>query len=66
MADNPLKALESKIDQLISLCQDLNQENQALKAQAAHWESERRDLIDKNELARGKVEAMIDRLRAME
>ncbi|WP_116368023.1 TIGR02449 family protein [Parahaliea mediterranea] len=66
MADNPLKALESKIDQLISLCQDLNQENQALKAQAARWETERKDLIDKNELARGKVEAMIDRLRAME
>ncbi|TXS93932.1 TIGR02449 family protein [Parahaliea maris] len=66
MADNPLKALESKVDQLIALCNDLNQENQALKAEAARWEAERRDLIDKNELARGKVEAMIDRLRAME
>lgn len=66
MADNPLKALESKVDQLIALCNDLNQENQALKAEAARWEAERQDLIDKNELARGKVEAMIDRLRAME
>ncbi len=66
MADNPLKALESKVDQLIALCNDLNQENQTLKAEAARWEAERQDLIDKNELARGKVEAMIDRLRAME
>lgn len=66
MADSPLKALESKIDQLITLCKELNQENQALKADAARWRHERQDLIDKNELARGKVEAMINRLRAME
>ncbi|MBN7797058.1 TIGR02449 family protein [Parahaliea mediterranea] len=66
MADNPLKALESKIDQLITLCQELNHENQTLKADAARWQRERQDLIDKNELARGKVEAMLNRLRAME
>lgn len=66
MADNPLKALESKIDQLIALCQELNHENQTLKADAARWKRERQDLIDKNELARGKVEAMLNRLRAME
>jgi cell division protein ZapB len=66
MADNPLKALESKIDQLIALCNELNRENQALKAEASRWELERQDLIDKNEMARGKVEAVLDRLRAME
>jgi len=66
MADNPLKALESKIDQLIALCQELNLENQTLKADAARWQQERQDLIDKNEFARGKVEAMLNRLRAME
>jgi cell division protein ZapB len=66
MADNPLKALESKIDQLIALCTELNRENQTLKADAASWQRERQDLIDKNEMARGKVEAVLDRLRAME
>ena len=30
------------------------------------WHRERQDLIDKNEVARSKVAAMIDRLRAME
>lgn len=66
MADNQLKDLEKKIDELIALCQELNRENQALKADNAGWQQERQDLLDKNELARNKVEAMIDRLRAME
>jgi len=66
MADNPLKALESKIDQLIALCTELNRENHMLKVDSSRWQRERQDLIDKNELARDKVEAMIDRLRAME
>lgn len=66
MADDQLKELEKKIDELIELCRELNRENQALKADTAGWRSERQDLISKNELARNKVEAMIDRLRAME
>ena len=66
MAENPIKALEQKIDELIALCNELNRENQQLKAENAGWPQERQDLIDQNELARTKVEAMIDRLRTME
>ena len=66
MAGNPLKDLEKKIDELISLCKELNIENGALKAQVSGWGDERKDLMDKNELARSKVETMIDRLRTME
>jgi cell division protein ZapB len=66
MAENPLKALEQKIDELITLCNDLNRENQMLKSDSAGWHQERQGLMDKNELARSKVEAMIDRLRTME
>mgnify|MGYP001821098064 CR=1 FL=1 len=66
MAEAQLKELEKKIDELITLCQQLNRENQALKADSAGWREERQGLIDKNELARNKVEAMIERLRAME
>ena len=66
MAENQLKTLEQKIDELISLCNDLNRENQALKSDSASWHRERQDLIDKNELARSKVAAMINRLRAAE
>ena len=66
MAETQLKILEQKIDELITLCGDLNRENQALKSDSANWHQERRDLVDKSQLARTKVEAMIDRLRTME
>lgn len=66
MAENQLKALEQKIDELITLCGELNRENMTLKADSASWQRERQDLVDKNELARTKVAAMIDRLRTME
>jgi len=66
MPDSQLKALEKKIDELIGLCADLNRENKLLKAENASWHRERQSLVDKNELARTKVEAMIDRLRKLE
>jgi len=66
MSDSPLMTLEQKIDELISLCADLNRENFSLKADAFSWEQEKQDLIDKNELARNKVQAMISRLKALE
>ena len=66
MADTPLKALEGKLDELIALCNQLNYENRQLKAENETWQRERQSLIDKNELASHKVEAMLDRLRAME
>ncbi len=66
MADNALKMLESRIDQLIELCGELNRENQKLKAENYNWRLEREDLIDKNEQARQRVEAMLNRLRSTE
>ena len=48
MAENPLKALEQKIDQLIALCNELNRENQSLKSDSAGWHRERQELLDKN------------------
>ncbi|MEM8661205.1 MAG: TIGR02449 family protein [Pseudomonadota bacterium] len=66
MADSELQVLEQKIDELITLCEELNRENQSLKADSANCQNERQDLMDKNELARTRVEAMINRLRTME
>lgn len=66
MADNTLRDLENKIEELIGLCNDLKRENRTLKSEIAGFREERRELLDKNELARSKVEAMIDRLRTME
>lgn len=66
MKDLSLQALSRKIDDLIDICQQLDQENRDLKAKVSSWHSEREQLIEKNELVRSKVEAMILRLRALE
>ncbi|MDX1513266.1 MAG: TIGR02449 family protein [Gammaproteobacteria bacterium] len=61
-----LRALEARIDELIEACKDLADENQALRDQQTHLMAERATLIEKSELARSRVEAMIARLKAME
>mgnify|MGYP000099415528 FL=1 len=66
MADDALKLLENKIDQLIELCAALNRENRQLKAENLGWRQERRELIEKNDLARERVEATLARLRDLE
>ncbi len=66
MAKTQLQALEQKVDELIELCDQLDLENRSLKSQAHAWREERDQLVAKNMVAREKVEAMIQRLRALE
>jgi cell division protein ZapB len=66
MDEQQLKALEQKIDQLVRLCEQLKDENKALKVRESGWHSERSRLVERNEHAKLKVEAMITRLRALE
>ncbi|MEE8056830.1 MAG: TIGR02449 family protein [Pseudomonadales bacterium] len=66
MADQQLKALANKIDDLIQLCSQLDKENRSLKTAATHWLQERQQLVDKTETARTKVEMMITQLKTLE
>lgn len=66
MSDDLLLALETKLDKLILLCNRLQQENTELKAREGEWQRERVRLIEKNELARSRVEAMITHLRNLD
>jgi cell division protein ZapB len=66
MADFDLETLERKVDELIRICDRLREENASLRASREHLVSERADLIEKTELARSKVEAMVERLKSME
>ena len=50
----------------IQLCHQLKSENQALSEQQSNLMSERASLMQKNDLARTRVEAMIMRLKSME
>lgn len=60
------QALERKVAELIELCAVLSRENKALRAQQQNWTTERAKLIEKNELAKSRVESMITRLKALE
>ncbi len=66
MAGDEWNSLEQKVDELIELCTVLTKENRALRAQQQNWTTERAKLIEKNELAKSRVEAMITRLKALE
>ena len=73
MADNinatfehELKRLEKRVDALVNVCDQLQGENRSLKQQQDVLTSERANLLQKNEQVRGRVEAMIGRLKAME
>ncbi len=66
MASADWGALEDRVDELIDLTNVLARENKALKTQQQNWTTERAKLIEKNELAKSRVESMITRLKALE
>ena len=66
MEDADLKALTAKLEQLIQRIEQLKAQNHLLQANERAWREERAHLIEKNEMARHKVEAMITRLKALE
>lgn len=66
MEDADLHALIAKFDLLLQRLEQLKAENRLLRANEKSWREERAHLIEKNELARHKVEAMILRLKALE
>jgi cell division protein ZapB len=61
-----LQRLEVRVGELLSLVQQLNEENRALRNRQDHLAGERAALLQKNEQARAGVEAMIGRLRMLE
>lgn len=66
MEDADLKALTAKLEQLIQRIEQLKAQNHLLLANERAWREERAHLIEKNEMARLKVESMISRLKALE
>ena len=61
-----LKQLEARVEELIQTCASLKDENHSLRQHQDSLVNERSKLIEKTELARIRVEAMINRLKAME
>ncbi len=61
-----IKDLEIKIDELIQLCDQLERKQAVMETDRETWLSERTRLMEKNEMAKSKVEAMIRRLKTLE
>jgi len=66
MSELDFKALELKINQLISTCDTLKKQNRQLQEEIQVIRAERAVISEQKEMARTKVEAMITRLKAME
>ncbi len=64
--EHELKRLEKRVDALVHVCDQLQDENRSLKQRQDTLTNERATLLQKNEQVRTRVEAMIGRLKAME
>ena len=61
-----LKALEVRVEELIRACEFLKEENKTLKVTQDSLVAEKAALVEKTELARTRIEAMITRLKSLE
>lgn len=66
MPENELEKLEQRINELVALCKQLREENRSLQRKQEQMNNERAQLIQRNELVRARVEAMVSRLKSME
>ena len=64
--EHELNRLEQRVDALVKICDQLQDENKSLKQRKDVLAGERATLLQKNEQVRARVEAMIGRLKAME
>lgn len=64
--DIELKRLDESVDVLLGTISQLKEENVQLRSQQEFLQVERSRLMEKTETARTRVEAIINRLKAME
>ena len=64
--DKDLQRLETQLHKLLAQIQKLREENQSLHTRQNSLVTERASLVAKNDEARTKVEAMINRLKGLE
>ena len=64
--EQELARLEKRLDELLIICRQLQDENVSLRHRQDNLIEERAKLIQMNDQVRTRVEAMITRLKAME
>jgi cell division protein ZapB len=66
ISEDRFDTLNDKVDDLIKLCAEMKRENQVLKANEGSWRAERKQLLDRNQEAKSKLESILARLKAMD
>ena len=66
MDKNPIQQLEQQLDELLRASRRLREENMLLRSQRAAWLSERAQLVEKTEIARNRIENMVNRLKQLD
>ena len=61
-----IAALDRQVERLLEIVRRLHEENRSLRHSQEQLTSERAGLVARNEQARSRVEAMIQRLKALE
>lgn len=61
-----MAALNQQVDRLLDTLRRLHEENRSLRASQEQLSGERAGLMVRNEQARSRVEAMIQRLKSLE
>ncbi len=66
MSDQTLAQIEAKLDKLLQCYAELKLENTTLRQKETLWLQERGRLLEKNELARARIQNMLQRLKQIE
>ena len=61
-----IEILETRVDDLIQKCDQLNIENQSLKENSQKLSETQQSILKKNNLAKSKAETILERLRSIE
>ena len=61
-----IEILETRVDDLIQKCDQLNIENQSLKENNHELSETQQSILKKNNLAKSKAETILERLRSIE
>jgi cell division protein ZapB len=61
-----LERLADRIEELISICEILREENRSLRIRLASAEADQQRMVENGEQTRRRIETMISRLRVLE
>ncbi len=64
--EKAIEQLEEQVQELAKLCSDLYDENTSMKSDQRLVEKECDQLREKNRIARGRVEQIVERLKGLE